>query len=167
VARTGHAYELSTSDDTTWTWKSAPRPQAKLPGSYYCASLYTIGAITQDCAAQPLMTLDYAVSGMALNGSTPAGPQTLGLTVGHLQLTPATKITRTTVQVSFDGGKTWHTAQVTGGSGRYQARYTAPAGAFVTLRVSAADAAGGQITETICQAYRTAGAPGTGGTSRR
>jgi hypothetical protein len=64
-------------------------------------------------------------------------------------------VTRASVSVSFDGGKTWHPATVTGHEGRYTATFTAPAGAKVSLRASAADAAGGSITETITSAYQT------------
>ena len=58
--------------------------------------------------------------------------------------------------MSFDGGKTWHQAAVTGSTGGYTASFTAPAGAKVSLRTGAADAAGGTITETIINAYQTA-----------
>ena len=58
------------------------------------------------------------------------------------------------MSVSFDGGKVWHAAQVSGQAGHYTAVFTAPAGATVTLRTHAADAAGGTITETIPSAYR-------------
>jgi hypothetical protein len=44
---------------------------------------------------------------------------------------------------------------VTGRGGRYTATFTAPAGATVSLRTSAADAAGGSITETLTNAYQT------------
>jgi hypothetical protein len=60
------------------------------------------------------------------------------------------------MRVSFDGGKTWRPATVTAlGGGRFRAAFTAPAGAFVTMRVTAADAAGGSVTETIFRAYQT------------
>ena len=39
---------------------------------------------------------------------------------------------------------------------RYTAVYSAPAGALVTLRTSATDDAGGAITDTLSNAYRTA-----------
>ena len=47
--------------------------------------------------------------------------------------------------------------------------YTAPAGSLVTLKVTATDAAGGQISETITSAYRTGPATpdGTGGLPER
>jgi hypothetical protein len=51
---------------------------------------------------------------------------------------------------------TWHPARVTGSGGRYTAAFTAPAGAKVTLRTSAADAASGTVTETITGAYQIA-----------
>jgi hypothetical protein len=56
--------------------------------------------------------------------------------------------------VSFDGGRTWHRAPVAGRGGHYTAVFRAPAGARVTLRATAADAAGATIAETINRAYR-------------
>lgn len=103
------------------------------------------------------MTLRYQVARLALNETVPPGKQVLDVTAGHLQLAKAAPVTTTTVQVSFDNGKTWRGAVVTSlGGGHYRAVYTAPAGRYVTLRVSASDAAHGQITETITRAYQTA-----------
>ena len=103
------------------------------------------------------MTLAYRITRLALNESAPPGQQVLDITAGHLQLAAAAPVTRATVQVSFDNGKTWRPAEVTSlGGGHYRAIYTAPAGCSVTLRVSASDAAHGQITETITRAYRIA-----------
>lgn len=67
------------------------------------------------------------------------------------------------VQVSFDGGRTWRDATLTGRAGHYTATYTAPADHDITLRVTAADAVGGRITETITRAYRTTGGPSPAG----
>ena len=89
----------------------------------------------------------------------PAG-NILDVSAAHLQLARSSPISRVTVRVSFSNGKTWHRAQVTRlGRGRFRAVYAAPAGARVTLRVSAADAAHGQITETIVRAARRPLAP--------
>jgi hypothetical protein len=93
---------------------------------------------------------------MNLDGHTAAGAQTLSLTVGHLQLAAAPAISRVAVQVSFDNGRTWHSARVIGSGSSYRARHSAPARALVTLRVSASDAAGGTIEETIARAYGVA-----------
>ena len=102
------------------------------------------------------MTLEYAVAGESLQGATRAGPQTIHLSVGHLQLVRGAGVTRAAMSVSFDGGKTWHQARLTGHGGSYTATFTAPAGVRVSLRASAADAAGGTITETLPGAYQVA-----------
>jgi hypothetical protein len=56
-----------------------------------------------------------------------AGRQSIGITVGHLQLAAAARITAAAARMSFDGGKTWHAATVTGSGGAYRAAFTAPA----------------------------------------
>ena len=77
--------------------------------------------------------------------ATDPGRQVIRLSVGHLQLASNPAITRATMAVSFDGGKTWHTAKVSpaGKPGQFAAAFPAPAKAFVTLRVTATDKAGG------------------------
>jgi len=103
------------------------------------------------------MTLAYQVAGLSPAGATAPGRQQIGLSIGHLQLAATPAITSAALKASFDNGKTWQPAQVTPGStaGQYTASFTAPAGAFVTLRATATDAAGGSVTETITRAYRT------------
>jgi|SRR5579875_1712814 len=101
-----------------------------------------------------MMTLGYQVAGLAPNGTARPGRQRLAVTAAHLQLATAPRITRVTVRVSCDGGRHWRRATVTGHGARYIATYHAPAGSYVTVRTSASDAAGGQITETITRAYR-------------
>jgi hypothetical protein len=64
-----------------------------------------------------MMTLGYGVAGLSLDGSTSPGRQVLHLSVGHLQLAKAAAITGTSVSVSFDGGRTWHRARVSGRAG--------------------------------------------------
>ena len=85
---------------------------------------------------------------------TARAPGAAGL-AGHLQTVRSAPVTRASVSVSFDGGKTWHKARVSGRGGRYAAMFTAPPGAMVTLRTGAADVAGGTVMETITSAYRT------------
>jgi Neuraminidase (sialidase) len=103
-----------------------------------------------------MMTLRYSVQNMALDGSAPPGLQLVRIFVGHLQHARAARVIRAAMQVSFDGGKTWHHARVVGRDGSYTAVFAAPPGARVTLRTSAADAAGGSVTETITSAYASA-----------
>ena len=159
AARTGKPYQLSTASRTVWTWRSAHETGATLPPNWYCFNPPPgpIKSLPRHCAVQPMMTLRYQVAGMALNGSAPAGRQALTITAGHLQLAKAASVTGASVQVSFGGGKTWHRASVTAlGGGRFRAEFTAPAGAYITLRTIAHDAAAGSITETITRAYATA-----------
>jgi hypothetical protein len=152
--RASTSFPLSTATSTVWTFRSAPVTNATVPPGWSCVR-YTYRP--HGCAAQPMMTLQYAVAHLRLDGAAPAGRQVLHLQVGHLQAAKASKVTTASVSVSFDGGKTWHRATVTGTGGSYTAAFTAPAGAKVTLRTKAADAAGGSVAETITSAYQTAG----------
>jgi hypothetical protein len=146
---------LSTASQTVWTWRSAPPAAgARVPAGWTCLPG---GAVSRSCAVQPMMTLRYDVAGMGLSGSVRPGQQVVLVSAGHLQLAAASRITGARVQVSFDGGKTWRTARVSGQAGRYAAVFAAPPGALVTLRTSATDAAGGSVTETIVDAYQVAG----------
>ena len=157
--RTGPHYILSPASTTTWQWRSQRDPAATVPPPWACLTgRRTRPFLTRRCAVQPMMTLAYQVAGLTLAGTTPPGRQQIGLNIGHIQLAAGPAITSAALAVSFDGGKTWQPAQVTPGSaaGQFTASFTAPAGAFVTLRTTAADAAGGSVTETITRAYRTA-----------
>jgi hypothetical protein len=144
---------LSTASHTVWTWRSARVSGATLPPGWTCQP----GQIAdRACNVQPLMTLRYSVVGLGLDGAAAPGQQVVNVLVGHLQLARAAKITAARVSVSFDHGKTWRAARVTGSDGSYAAVFRAPPGTQVTLRTSASDADGGAITETITNAYQTA-----------
>jgi hypothetical protein len=145
---------LSTTSRTMWTWWSAHESGAMLPIGWNCLP----NALPdRACAVQPMMTLDYQVQGLALNGSAPAGSQLIGLHAGHIQLAAAARVTGAAAQVSCNDGKSWQQAAVSSaGGGNFGVAFSAPGGCNVTLRVSAADAAGGSITETITRAYKIA-----------
>jgi hypothetical protein len=144
---------LSTASRTVWTWRSARVSGAMLPPGWTCQPG---GIADRVCAVQPLMTLRYSVVGLGLDGAAAPGQQVVNLLVGHLQLARAANITEARVSVSFDHGKTWQAARMTGSGGGYAAVFRAPPGALVTLRTSASDADGGAITETITNAYQVA-----------
>ena len=150
ATRSGARFPLSPVSQTAWTWRSAPEPGVTLPTGWICR------VTGRRCAVQPMMTLNYQVHGLGLDEATAAGQQVIGLTVGHIEPGAPVRVTGAKVRVSFDGGHTWRTAKVTpAGSGRFTVSFTAPAGADVTLRTGATDAAGGSITETIQDAYRS------------
>jgi len=97
------------------------------------------------------------VQGLASDGRTSAGQQQVELDVGHIQLATPAQITNATAQVSYNDGQSFKPANVTSlGGGRFRISFSAPAGVDVTLQVSAADSAGGSITETIVRAYGVA-----------
>ncbi|MEV4315891.1 hypothetical protein [Actinocrispum sp. NPDC049592] len=162
ATREGPMYVQSTGSHTEWTWKSGHVAGATLPKGLYC-EWFKGEPPTRDCSVEPLMTLTYALGDLDVNGMTHGGPQTLDLTVGHLQSVAGSAITGATVQYSIDGGD-WQDASVTAlsnespGNGSYRAAFTAFSpnfgGSLVSLRVTATDAAGGQIAETITNAYR-------------
>jgi hypothetical protein len=156
TATWGAEFPLSPSSTTVWTWRTRAEPNAKVPGSWFCGVTAAFKTI-QRCAVQPLLTLGYQVQGLSLTGLTPAGPQQVNLSVGHLQASAAAAVTGATASYSLNDGQSWRRAAVTGaGAGQFQIGFSAPAGVDVTLRVSATDAAGGSITETIVRAYGVA-----------
>jgi Subtilase family len=144
---------LSGSTTTVWTWQSRRDPGGRVPAGWYCQAT-EFGPRVRTCAVQPMLALDYHVRGMALDGSTPPGPQLIRLDVGHIQPGGRARIADVTVRVSANGGRTWRRARVTGSGGRFVVRFTPPAGRDVTLRVAARDAGGGSITETVRDSYR-------------
>jgi hypothetical protein len=155
VARSGKTYPLSARSQTVWTWRSAAGSGAALPPGWLCGPGTASGPASSRCTVQPMMTLDYAVAGLALDGSAPAGGQVVTITAGQLQLAHPAPVTGLRAWVSVNGGQSWQAATVTRhGAGRYAAAFAAAAGTRVSLRVRATDAAGGSITETIPAAYQ-------------
>jgi hypothetical protein len=153
ASRASSQYRLSATSSDVWTWHSRPQPAATVPAPWLCS--YATG-LDRHCAAQPMITLDYQVAGLGLNGAACPGRQAITITAGHIQLAPSAPITRLQAQVSLNGGKTWRQAQVRhAGQDRFAATFTAPPSALVSLRVTATDTAGNGLTETIVNAYQT------------
>jgi hypothetical protein len=153
TSRASKHYALSATSRDVWTWHTRPQPHATLPPPWLCG--FTVDP-TQRCAVQPLITVSYQVAGLSLTGHTRPGRQVIGLDVGHIQLAKQSRITRAQLQVSFNGGKSWHTARVTrAAGGRFRAAFAAPRQALVSLRVAATGADRASLTETILRAYRT------------
>ncbi|MCR6483758.1 hypothetical protein M8542_13110 [Amycolatopsis sp. OK19-0408] len=155
AGRTGPMYHQSTATHTEWTWPSQHVEGSTLPAALVCVRQRE--GVDRSCGAEPMLTLGYAVGGLRPDGSTVAGPQGFDLTVGHLQQSAASPVTGATAQYSLDG-TTWHDATVTPrGDGVFHAEFTAVPESFrggdVSLRVTAADAAGATVSETITAAY--------------
>jgi hypothetical protein len=59
------------------------RPRAILPPSWFCSEeFHPVDRLLRRCAVQPMMTLNYLVEGMALNGSVPAARSSSTCTPG-------------------------------------------------------------------------------------
>ncbi len=145
---------LSARTITTWGFRTSRNSSATIPRDWTCANANF--NLTQKCSIPSMLSLNYSVaSGPGLNGVAPAGPQTVNLAVGHFQ--PSAKqaaIAKVTAQVSYDGGKSWQAANVLRlAAGDYKLTFTPPAGVNVTTRVTATDASGASVTETIINAY--------------
>ncbi len=105
---------------------------------------------------QPLLTFGYQVAHIALDGTTPAGPAEVRISVAHQALVPSPPaVTGLTVQYSVNGGASWQPAAVSGAGATWDAWLDATPGSYVSLRVSATDAAGGTLTETLTRAFAT------------
>lgn len=150
-------YVLSTVTSTVWTWRSAHESGVTIPRGWTC------GDATQECDSEPLLTLEYNVAGLALDGVAPAGAQVVRIEAGHQQLAASAPVTSVTAQVSFDAGATWQPASVTGSGGTRYAVFNAPAGSQVSLKVTANDTAGDSITETVLHGYAVNAAASSAG----
>lgn len=156
ASRASSFFRLSPSSQTIWTWRSARDAAARVPAAWYCSYEFVKDQVKylRQCAVQPLMTLSYNVHGLSLSGLAKPGAQVIDVTAGHIQLARTPAITGATAQVSYNDGDSWQAAGVTAeGGGHFRVAYSAPAGVDVTLRVTATDAAGGSISETIVRAY--------------
>jgi Subtilase family len=142
---------LSQRTYTVWTTRTAAQPAAKVPPSWECSTTWSE---TRHCAVPSMLTLDYHVRHLGLDGVTPAGPQQISVSVGHIQLSKPSAIVSAKAQVSWDNGLSWHPAAVTRTSaGNYLVSFTPPPAVDVTLSFTARDAAGGSVSETITNAY--------------
>lgn len=91
--------------------------------------------------------------------TAPAGrPFDIPLTVVSQDGVPAPTLSRLTVDVSYDDGRTWQPATVKKlGSRGFVATVRHPGGSgYVSLRASAADTAGNTVTQHVIRAYKFA-----------
>jgi hypothetical protein len=149
----GFSQSTTTHTDATFKYDPATDPDSTLPSGDHCIQPDP----STPCQILPVLTLHYGLA-TGPTGTSSAPVQTMALGVGHLGYDghgSRSPITSASVSVSFDGGRTWRPAHVTGHAGRYQAAWpnSAPKGTAPMLKVSAADARGDAITQTITNAY--------------
>jgi hypothetical protein len=154
----GVSQSTSTHTDVTFTYRPGTDPRDTLPSADQCD--YT-QVVTAPCQVLPVLSLGYHLAADYTNTSDSA-LQSMTLDVSHLSYDgrgPRARITSATVSVSFDGGATWQPAAVFGASGHYWALWQNPrsaAGTSPALKVTATDAIGGSITQTVANAYTIA-----------
>lgn len=150
VTRQNVNFPLATASHTAWTFGSSHQSGIGVPADWKCIDF------TRDCAPLPLLYAYYTADSDLLNQLEP-GQHTLSLTVQHQEKSVSAVISRASVAVSYNDGATWTRAVVTGADGSFQAAFTVPqqsqTNGFVAVKVSASDAAGNKIEQTVLRAY--------------
>jgi subtilisin family serine protease len=144
VDHDGSKIALATSTRSAWTFRSA--------GS---ASTTVLPLIDVDYVD----VVDAATGTTAIDLSNTAGSGQevrLILRAAHQDGSAAEPVDRMTVRVSYDDGRTWQDAEVTGAAGEFSALYRHPAAGngYVALQVVAEDPSGGALEQTLLRAYR-------------
>ncbi|MFI6354233.1 S8 family peptidase [Streptomyces sp. NPDC050743] len=112
-----------------------------------------------DTTLLPLLQLDYDVPVDAQNAVGAARAHALGLTIRMQDGMAAPRGVTLKVEASYDDGKSWSTARTArhGGDGQFTATVERPSGvhgdAYVTLRLTATDADGNSVQQTVNRAY--------------
>ncbi|MBM0238619.1 hypothetical protein JNW88_18315 [Micromonospora sp. ATA32] len=128
--------DLSTEVTTAWTFRSRH-------------------VADDDPVRLPAMAVRFAPA-LRLDNSAPAGRAfVIPVQVQRQPGAPAANVAALTVEVSYDGGKTWRKAGLDRQGQGWAATVRHPAGAgYASLRATARDTAGNTVTERIIQAYR-------------
>ncbi|MDX3355164.1 S8 family serine peptidase [Streptomyces sp. ME01-24h] len=146
TARTSDDWRFATGTRTSWTFRSGTAAQP---------------------TALPLLQLDYAVPVDARNAVGPARRYELGLNVRMQDGMAAPGGVTVRVETSYDDGRTWTKAATSRKGGGFTATVERPSrvhgDAYVTLRVTATDAAGDSVRQTVDRAYLHSGAGSSGG----
>jgi hypothetical protein len=145
---------VSSHTDVTVPYTPAPKPGSALPSGNFCQAQ---GTSTTPCSILPVLNLNYQLA--TDPGNTSHGPvAVMLLTVGHQSYGSAgsqAAIKGATVSVSYDKGATWTAAAVVpAGQGHFAVLWkNGAAGSTPWLKVTATDALGGSITQTVANAY--------------
>ncbi|MGN9846012.1 S8 family serine peptidase [Nonomuraea sp. H19] len=144
---------LSRKVTSSYQFASSSSPSSGSPRGYSC----TFGAA---CAFQPAVQLTYDLPLDLLNRAAAGSRYAFELRAGaHSAVRRAPAVDRVKVEYSIDDGATWLAASRvrTLSGGRFRVEVTHPplpqTSGFVSLRVTASDAAGGSVTQTIERAY--------------
>ncbi|MFJ8113580.1 hypothetical protein [Streptomyces sp. NPDC096132] len=154
---TGLSQSTTAHTELTFGLPSAADTGSLLPDRFSCEGQ----SPTTPCMVLPLLTASFDLAADDRNTSHRT-VQSMGLDIGHVTFDGAgsrAAITSAAVQVSFDGGQTWRDSDLKGSRGHYRAHWTNPHSARGTspaIRVTATDADGNALSETITHAYTVA-----------
>src|SRR5882757_416960 len=131
------------------TFHSSATSGAPLPKGWNCGD-------TTICTVLPILQARIPLP-TDLSGHLPVGTSTTAINVDHVAGAAKSAIRSAKLQLSNDAGKTWRAAPTVAlGGGNYRAVLTYPrsrAGHWVSLRLTATDAAGGKLVKTVTNAY--------------
>lgn len=150
LAGTGATQSTRTHTDLSFRDTGTAGTEPALPADVPCPETA--------CRIMPALTLTYRLDTDQSNTSA-LPDQTMDLTVGHLSYDghgSQAAVTSAAVSVSFDGGTSWQPAALTGTGGTYHATWKNTGAGAPALKVTAADAAGGSLTQTVTDAYSLA-----------
>jgi len=149
VQRGASGFVGSTSSTIDVTFRSAAGAGTTPPPGWTCLSHGACTVLPMLQAHIPLPT--------DLTGHLPVGASVTAVHIDHAPGAATSTIRTAGLQLSFDGGKTWRSAPlITLGHGQFRAVLVNPrtqAGHWASLRVTATDAAGGKLVETVANAY--------------
>ncbi|WP_194909258.1 hypothetical protein [Catenulispora rubra] len=153
----GATQSTKTHTDVTFQYTGKTDAWSTLPAGNYCPAARAAGQPSAPCQIMPILTIGYQYAGLSKTNVSTGRDQVLVLDVGHHSfgghgsLAP---VVSAQVSVSFDGGTSWQDVPTFGAIGHYVAQWCNPApGSSVTVRVTAADAIGGSITQTVTNPY--------------
>jgi len=175
VSRDAAWWPSSTRSHTVWTFASSERAPDPLPAGWTCGGKGGGGGGKGapapgggGCSFEPLLFASYDTHA-GPDDVVPAGRDAIVDVAIHRQdFAPRAAIAELTFDISFDDGASWTAARVAAlGDGRFQATYPQPAldatNGFASFRVTATDAEGSKIEQTITRAYPLAVPPPASG----
>jgi hypothetical protein len=155
----GELPPASAGISTDWTFHSSPDDRAaSLPKTEVCPV-----DPARSCSFLPLLFIGYDLPLNVYSQATAGQPIKIAFSVGYQRDEPPPAGVSATVSASFNDGKTWTRPQAATGLGHNtfsvtlsQPALTATTG-FASLRVTAHDAAGNAVTQTVIRAYGLTG----------
>lgn len=154
---TGATQSTKTHTDVSFRCTGQADPAATPPAGNPCLAAQIAGKPAAPCQILPVLTITYRLAGLSAMNTSRLPVQVLALDIGHESFGghgPQAPVTAARVSLSTDGGTTWRDVPTAGAFGHYVALWQNPAaGTSLTLRVTARDAAGGTILQTVTNPY--------------